>query len=102
MIAATAHRASINGAELAYRDCGEGEPVILIHGGLFADAFASLVAEPALASQYRLITYHRRGYGRSSRSDVPISVAGQASDCIALMKHLGVERAHVVGYSFGG
>jgi pimeloyl-ACP methyl ester carboxylesterase len=96
-------RALVNGITLEYEDSGtDGEPVVCIHGAFIADSFRPLVAEPSLVSRYRLITYHRRGYVGSSRTPGPISVAQQAADCLALLHHLGVERAHVVGHSFGG
>ena len=57
---------------------------------------------PCLADRYRLILYHRRGYAGSSRADTPVSVARQAADCRALLRHTGVERAHIVGHSYGG
>jgi len=95
-------RAVVDGITLEYKAAGRGEPVILIHGVLIADAFRPLVAEPFLVHRYRLVTYHRRGYGDSSRPLGPVSVARQAADCRALLRHLGVERAHVVGHSFGG
>ena len=87
--------------ELVYELRGEGEPVLLIHGALIEDTFLPLLGEPAL-SDYRLILYHRRGYGRSARLTGPFSIADQAADARALLEHLGVDRAHVVGLSSGG
>ena len=79
-----------------------GEPVVFIHGAFIADAFGPLLHEPDLARSYQLITYHRRGYGGSSPSHRPVSVERQAMDCAALVRYLRIERAHVVGHSFGG
>ena len=95
-------RASLDGAELEYEVSGTGEPVVFIHGAFIADTFRPLLAEPSLAGRYRLILYHRRGYAGSSRASGPVSIARQAADCRALLHHLGVERAHVVGHSYGG
>jgi pimeloyl-ACP methyl ester carboxylesterase len=95
-------RARIDGAELEYEVVGTGEPVVCIHGAFIADAFRPLLAEPSLAGHYRLIHYHRRGYAGSSRAAGPVSVARQAADCRALLRHLGVDRSHVVGHSYGG
>ena len=55
-------RAQVNGAELEYDVVGSGEPLLLIHGGLLADAFFPLLAEPRIASSYRVVSYHRRGF----------------------------------------
>ena len=57
--------AAINGVRLEYTDQGEGEPVLCIHGAFVPDAFVPLVRESLLADRYRLVTYHRRGYGQS-------------------------------------
>ena len=56
----------------------------------------------ALTAHSRLVRYHRRGYAGSSRVAAPFSIAQQAADCLALLRHLGIERAHVVGHSSGG
>jgi pimeloyl-ACP methyl ester carboxylesterase len=95
--------AKVNGVELEYEVVGSGAPMLLIHGAHIADALQPLVAEPALA-RFQRIRYHRRGLGGSTRPVAagPTSVAVQAEDAVGLLDHLGVDRAHVVGHSFGG
>jgi 3-oxoadipate enol-lactonase len=95
-------RISVNGVDLEFEVRGTGEPVLLIHGSIIADAFAPLLAEPALTGRHRLISYHRRGYAGSSHPDGPLSIAQQAADTRAVLHELGIERAHVVGQSTGG
>jgi pimeloyl-ACP methyl ester carboxylesterase len=95
------NRTKIDGSELEYDVHGVGEPVVFVHGGIIADAFAPLLAEPIL-ERYQLILYHRRGYAGSTRPDRSLSVAEQAADCRALMRHVGAPRAHIVGHSYGG
>ncbi len=94
-------RARIDRAELEFEVTGTGEPVLLIHGAFIAEAYAALCGEPAL-SGYRLVRYHRRGYAGSSPVKAPFSIGQQVADCRALLEHLGIERAHVVGHSSGG
>lgn len=94
--------ARIAGAELAYEVAGSGEPVVFIHGALIADAFRPLLTEPSLAGTYQLILYHRPGYAGSSHTLGPVNVSRAAADCRALLRYLGVERAHLVGHSYGG
>jgi pimeloyl-ACP methyl ester carboxylesterase len=94
--------AQIDGRALEYEIRGAGEPVVLVHGAHVADAFAPLLAEPVLTERYQLILYHRRGFAGSTHPDGPLSIVQQARDCRALMQHLGVQRAHVVGHSYGG
>ncbi len=87
---------------LEYEASGDGEAVLLIHGGHIADAFLPLVREPALADRYRLIRYHRRGFAGSDPHSGAFSIEQQAQDAQALMKHVGVGHAHVIGHSYGG
>ena len=99
--AACAPEAAMQKAEgLEYEMSGVGEPVLLIHGALIAETFRPLMREPALAP-YRLIRYHRRGHAGSDPIET-FSIEQQAQDAAALLAHLGVERAHVVGHSGGG
>jgi pimeloyl-ACP methyl ester carboxylesterase len=91
-------RAQVDGLELSYEVRGSGEPVVLIHAGVCADFFAPLVDEPALQG-YRLLRYHRVGYGASGSVEGPVSFARQAAYCHALMREVGIERAHVAGHS---
>lgn len=98
---AVLERARTDGVELEYEVSGTGEPVVFIHGAFIADTFRPLLAEPSLAGHYRLILYHRRGYAGSNRASEPVSVARQAADCRALLRHLDVERAQVMGHSYG-
>lgn len=86
---------------LAYESHGTGEPIVFIHGALMAKTFETLVRDPALAP-YRRITYHRRGYGKSPHVDHGMTFAEHAADCATLLRELGIERAHIVGHSFGG
>ncbi|MGA7370987.1 MAG: alpha/beta hydrolase [Nitrososphaeraceae archaeon] len=95
----------INGEDLEYSIQGssEGEPVMLIHGGMFADMFVPLMSQPILSDNYRLVTYHRRGYPGSSHNTLDnVSIQQQAADCRELMQILNVDRAHIVGHSNAG
>ena len=93
--------APINGIALEYSTSGAGAPVVFIHGAFIADVFRPLVSEIEAAGRWRLITYHRRGYGGSTHAAGPTTMQSQSQDCRALLRYLQVERAHVVGHSFG-
>ena len=97
-----ADRVQVDGGELEVETRGSGEPVLLIHGAMLADAYAPLLAQSELADRYQLISYHRRGFAGSSRHAGPCDIARQAADARAVLDHLGIERAHVVGHSYGG
>ncbi len=92
-------RARIDGLEVAYELRGAGEPVVLLHWGVSAIWAEPLLDQAALAGRYRLLSYHRCGFGSSSRIAGPIALAEHAEHCRLLMSHLGFERAHVVGHS---
>ena len=89
-----------NGIEVEYEARGSGEPVLLI-SMVLADGFAPLVAEPALTGHHRLIRYHKRGWGGSTHTPGPVTVADHAADAIALLDRLGIDRIHVAGHSSG-
>jgi pimeloyl-ACP methyl ester carboxylesterase len=91
---------NINGVELEYEVLGAGEPVLLIDM-LLADCFLPLLSEPALADRYQLIRYHKRGWVGSTHTPPPVSIADHAADAAALLDHLGVRHAHLVGHSTG-
>jgi pimeloyl-ACP methyl ester carboxylesterase len=87
--------------ELYYEVRGEGAPLLLI-GGLAADSQSWLPILPLLATRCRVITCDNRGVGRTVPQDVPNSIKAMADDCVALVRHLGLNSLNVLGYSMGG
>ena len=93
----------VDSAVIEYQVQGNGEPILLIPGGVIIDGLGRpLLAEPELASRYQLIHYHRRGYAGSTLGSERLTIAKQAGDAAALLRHLGVKTAHVAGHSVGG
>ena len=92
-------RVELDGVELEYETRGAGEAVVLVHAGVFTGFSLPLLSEPALIERYHVVHYHRVGCAGSSRVAGPGSVAQEAAHCVALMRHLGIERAHIVGHS---
>jgi non-heme chloroperoxidase len=88
--------------ELHYEDVGSGRPVVLIHGWpLSGRSWESQV--PALVDAgYRVITYDRRGFGASSQPWDGYDYDTFAADLDALLQHLDVTDATLVGFSMGG
>jgi pimeloyl-ACP methyl ester carboxylesterase len=93
-------RTTVNGVELDYEVVGSGEPVLLI-SPVLADGFVPLLSERVLAQRYQLIRYHKRGWVGSTHTPAPVHISDHAADAAALLAHLGVARAHVVGHSSG-
>ncbi|WP_317930725.1 alpha/beta hydrolase [Halioxenophilus sp. WMMB6] len=88
------------GPRLAYRDVGEGEPLLLIMGVAGSLGLWSPL-EPSLVESRRIISFDNRGLGGSERGRGEISVASMADDAAAVLDALGIERAHVFGWSLG-
>ena len=96
-----------NGAvEIAYLDEGEGEPIVLVHG--FASTKNVNWVYPTWVSELkksgrRVVALDNRGHGESGKLYDPEAyhVPTMAGDVTALMDHLGIERADVMGYSLG-
>lgn len=90
-----------DGAQIWAARYGTGRPVVLLHGGLgHAGNWAKQV--PALvAAGYQVIVIDSRGHGRSSRDGRPFSYELMAGDVLAVLDHLGVARAPIVGWSDG-
>ena len=94
-------RAMVNGVALSYRQLGEGPDVLFVHGLAANMAFWSMPALRRLAERFRLTLCDLRGHGYS---DMPLSgytTADLAQDLEGLLDCAGVERAHLVGHSYG-
>ena len=93
--------ANVNGLELYYEIHGTGNPLVLLHGGFGTiDMFAQLI--PALAGTRQVIGVELQAHGRTADIDRPMSFEFMADDVAALIRHLGLDRADVCGYSLGG
>lgn len=93
--------AAINGLNLYYEVHGEGEPLILIHGGLGGIVEFSQVL-PLLAETRQVIAVEMQGHGHTEDIDRPLSFEQLADDIAALIAELGYEKVDVMGFSLGG
>jgi 3-oxoadipate enol-lactonase len=93
-----------NGACLYYELHGpEGAPVLVLNNGILMTAGTSWSAQAAaFAGKYRVLQYDFRGQGQSDHPAEPYSMTQHADDLEALLAALGIERAHVLGISYGG
>jgi pimeloyl-ACP methyl ester carboxylesterase len=92
------------GVKLRYLEAGEGAPVVLLHSytGDSDRQFVATGCFDAIAAGRRAIALDQRGHGRSGKPHDPAAYGAQmALDVARLLDHLGLERAHVVGYSMG-
>lgn len=93
--------APIEDGQLYYEEHGQGPSVLLVSGLGGTASYWNAQIE-ALSQHYHLIVHDHRGTGQSTRSEITYSVDQMSADTIALMDHLGLERAHLVGHSTGG
>jgi pimeloyl-ACP methyl ester carboxylesterase len=94
-----------NGVKIHYRDWGTGTPVVLLHGFALNASRWEAAGVPAklAAAGYRALVMDCRGHGLSGKPhDAAAYGAEMGRDVIRLLDHLGIEKAHVVGYSMGG
>jgi pimeloyl-ACP methyl ester carboxylesterase len=93
--------ADVNGLHMYYETHGAGSPLVLLHGGMMTIDlnFATLI--PTLSERHQVIGVELQGHGRTGDIEREITPAASASDVIALLDHLGIERAHVLGHSMG-
>ena len=93
--------ADANGARMYYEATGEGEPLVLLHGGFGGvHMFGSQV--PAFAERHRVLVPEQRARGHTPDVAGPISYQILADDLVAFMEHTVGEPAHLVGVSDGG
>jgi pimeloyl-ACP methyl ester carboxylesterase len=94
--------APVNGLEMYYEihGAGDGVPLVILHGAFMTiDGWDALL--PALARTRRVIAVEQQGHGRTADIDRPLRHEHLADDVAALLEHLGVEHADVLGYSLG-
>jgi pimeloyl-ACP methyl ester carboxylesterase len=95
----------VNGVRLHYVEAGQGTPVILVHG-LACDQVPNWMLPRVfqkLSRRYRVIAMDIRGHGKSDKPHDPARYGLElVDDVVRLLDHLGIAKAHVVGYSLGG
>jgi pimeloyl-ACP methyl ester carboxylesterase len=93
--------APVNGLNLYYEIHGAGAPLVLLHGGFGSTGmFGELL--PALAAHRRVIAADLQGHGRTADIDRPLRFERMSDDIAALLAHLELATASLMGYSLGG
>ncbi len=96
--------ADCNSVRLYYELHGPaGRPVVVLNNGILMNAASSWMLQTAtLSAQYRVLQYDCRGQGQSDQPSGPYSMRQHADDLAALLDALAIDRAHLVGISYGG
>ena len=93
-------RVEVNGMQMYYEVSGEGEPIIVLHGGhMNIDTMGGII--PKLAENHRVYALEFQGHGRTEDIDRPITYENLADDVAAFMEAVGLGKADVFGYSMG-
>ena len=94
-------RIRANGVMMHYQQGGDGPDVLMVHGLYSSLAFWYFSVYRYLVSHFRLTMYDLRGHGLSDMPSSGYTCHDLAADLLALLDALGVNRAHVIGHSFG-
>jgi len=96
-------KATVKNITMHYQTKGVGEDVVLVHGLTSSLAFwHHTKVLPVLSTDYRVTAYDLRGHGYSTVTPTGYTSRELADDLAALLDHLGIQRARVIGHSFGG
>jgi pimeloyl-ACP methyl ester carboxylesterase len=93
---------TVHGLRMYYEIHGSGRPLILLHGGILTIDLSFGRVLPALAKHHQVIAAELQGHGHTEDIDRPLQLDLLADDVVALMDHLGLERADIFGFSLGG
>ena len=92
--------ADVNGIKLYHEVYGEGEPLVLLPGGLMTIGEMSTLLEP-LAKTHKVIAVELQGHGRTADTDRPLTMETMGNDIAALLDQLSIQKADIVGLSLG-
>jgi non-heme chloroperoxidase len=98
----TVAKENSDNVDLYYEDHGSGKPVVLIHGYPLSGASWERQVPTLLSAGYRVITYDRRGFGKSSQPATGYNYNTFAEDLHKLLTHLELRDLTLVGFSMGG
>src|SRR3954469_6789433 len=98
---ATSGYVAANGVDYWFEIRGKGEPLVLLHGGLFTtELFGPVLTK--LAEHRRVIGIHLHGHGRTALGTRKINLVDIGRDLGVVVQKLGLKQVDVMGYSFGG
>ncbi len=90
------------GVDLYYESHGQGEPLVFIPSTAFSGEVWKPFQVPVLSKSLNLVIHDPRGCGRSTVKQEVYTIDQMANDVVALLDHLGIRSAHVLGHSMGG
>lgn len=93
---------AVNGIQMYHEIYGQGQPLVLLHGGgsTIQSSFGNMI--PLLARDHQVIAVELQNHGRSGSRDIPETFEQDADDVAALLKNIGISKANFFGFSNGG
>src|SRR5690242_17411113 len=98
----TGHYAAVNDLQMYYEIHGSGRPLVVIHGGGSTIETTYGRVLPEFAKHFQVIAVELQAHGHTLDIDRPLSFEQDADDVAALLKHLTIEKADIMGFSNGG
>src|ERR1043165_6098582 len=99
---AAGHYINIDGTKIYYEIYGKGQPLVMLHGGVYGyiDEFAPFI--PKLAENFQVICIATRGHGKSEMGKDPFTFQQRADDAYKVIRSITRDSVTVIGFSDGG
>lgn len=89
-------------AQIYYEVYGEGEPMVILHGGLLGSTYEMHQFIDSLSKRYQVIAISTRGHGKSQLGTEPLSIKQKAGDILAVVNAVASDSVNILGFSDGG
>ena len=96
------HYVQVKDAKIYYEVYGKGQPIILLHGGLFGSTIEMTDFIDSLKGNYQVIAISTRGHGKSELGSEPLTLEQRANDAMAVINAVTKDSVMVIGFSDGG
>ncbi len=96
------HYVKSKDAEIYYEIYGKGQPIVILHGGLFGSTIEMARIIDSLAVDFQVIAVSTRGHGKSEIGTEPLTLEQRANDVLAVIREVTKEKVMILGFSDGG
>ncbi|QIH38910.1 alpha/beta hydrolase [Flavobacterium sp. Sr18] len=96
------HYVQSKDAKIYYEVYGKGQPIVLLHGGLFGSTVEMAKIIDSLSVRFRVIAVSTRGHGKSEIGTEPLTLEQRANDVLAVIRKVTPEKVMILGFSDGG
>lgn len=96
------HYVQAQDAKIYYEIYGKGQPIVILHGGLFGSTIEMARIIDSLAVDFQVIAVSTRGHGKSEIGTEPLTLEQRANDVLAVIREVTKEKVMILGFSDGG